>query len=299
MDRLREMETFVAVAESESFTHAARQLGTSRATVTRIVAGLEARLGIRLLVRSTHDVSLTAAGSLFAREAEDILAQVSILQERIGREQAGMSGEIRFGAPPSFARLHMQRAIHDFRADHPGVTFEVLVDDGSINIVREALDFSIRIAPILPDMAHVARLLVRVPQFPVAAPSYLDQVGRPGHPQDLTAHECLVHRLKSPSGIWTFDEEEQVRVRGALSSNMGEMLRTAAIAGEGVSIHPTYMIADELRSGALERVLPSHRAEEMTIYAVYPERRFRPERERAFLDFLRKWLRNQLDWFAD
>ncbi|KMK65915.1 transcriptional regulator [Puniceibacterium sp. IMCC21224] len=299
MDHLREMETFVAVAQSESFTHAARQLDTSRSTVTRIVAGLEARLGTRLLVRSTHDVSLTAAGALFAREAADILSQVQRLHDMIEQEQAGMTGEIRIGAPPSFASLHLQSAISDFRAQYPGVNFEITADDGSLNIVREALNFSIRIAPILPDMAHVARLLVRVPQVLVAAPAYLDRHGTPRTVAELADHNCLLHRIKSPAGVWTFDEELSVRVRGALSSNLGEVLLGAAIAGEGVSIHPTYMIAEALRTGALIRILPDHRAEEMAIYAVYAERHFRPERERAFLDFLKGWLRARSGWFLD
>ena len=299
MDHLREMETFVAVAESESFTRAARQLDTSRSTVTRIVAGLEERLGVRLLVRSTHDVSLTAAGAIFAREAQEILAQVHRLHDGIGQEQSGISGEIRFGAPPSFAALHMQEAVRAFRGTHPGVVFEILADDGSLNIVREALDFSIRIAPILPDMAHVARLLVRVPQVPVASPDYLARHGTPEKIADLARHNCLVHRIKSPNGVWVFDEEHSVTVRGALSSNLGEVLLAGALAGDGISIHPTYMLAEALRDGRLVRVLPGHRAEEMAIYAVYAERHFRPERQRAFLDFLRTWLRDRSDWLLD
>lgn len=299
MDHLREMETFVAVAESESFTRAARQLDTSRSTVTRIVAGLEERLGVRLLVRSTHDVSLTAAGAIFAREAAEILARVQRLHERIGQEQSGMTGEIRFGAPPSFAELHMHEAIRAFRALHPGVTFDVTTDDGSLNIVREALDFSIRIAPILPDMAHVARLLVRVPQVLVASPGYLARHGTPGEISDLARHNCLIHRIKAPTNIWTFNEETTVAVRGSLSSNNGKVLLAAALAGDGISIHPTYMIAEALREGTLVRVLPGHRAEEMAIYAVYAERHFRPDRDRAFLDFLRTWLRERSDWVLD
>lgn len=299
MDHLREMETFVAVAESESFTRAARQLETSRSTVTRVVAGLEERLGVRLLVRSTHDVSLTAAGAIFAREAAEILAQVQRLHDRITLEQSGIAGEIRFGAPPSFAALHMQEAVRAFRETHPAVTFEIMTDDGSLNIVREALDFSIRIAPILPDMAHVARLLLRVPQVLVASPLYIARHGAPETIAALAEHNCLVHRIKSPSSVWTFDEEHSVAVRGSLSANHGEVLLGAAIAGDGISIHPTYMIAEALRDGRLVRVLPGHRAEEMAIYAVYAERHFRPERERAFLDFLKTWLRDRPEWYLD
>lgn len=299
MDLLREMETFLSVTESGSFSHAARHLGVSRSTVTKIVAGLEARLGVRLLNRSTHDLSLTAAGHTFAAEARDILASVERLQHRIGEEQAEMSGEIRVGSPPSFATYHLLPAIQDFRRGCPDVTFELPLDDGSVNLVREGLDVSIRIAPILPDTALVARLLVRVPQVLVASPGYLDAYGVPRTPDDLVDHNCLVHTIKSPARDWVFDEIRATRVRGTVASNLGEVLRSAALSGEGISMHPTYMVSEELKAGRLVRVLDEYWPEQMSIYAVYPERRFRPKRVLVFLDFLRNWLRGQTDWFLE
>ncbi|MBJ3776914.1 LysR family transcriptional regulator [Acuticoccus mangrovi] len=297
MDRLREMETFLSVEESRSFTRAARRLGVSRSTVTKIVAGLEARLGVRLLIRSTHHVSPTTAGHIFADEARSILSQVERLNQKIGEEQSEIAGVIRLGAPPSFASAHLLRALREFRGEHPHVSFEIALDDGSADLAREGLDFSIRIAPILLDTALLARLLLKVPQVMVASPAYLEARGMPATPDDLARHNCLVHTIKSPDRLWTFEDGHKVRVEGTISSNLGEMLRASALAGEGISIHPTYMVSHELESGALVRVLPDHSPEAMSIYAVYAERRFRPRRVLALLDFLRTWLHGQSDWF--
>lgn len=293
------METFLSVTESGSFTRAARKLNVSRSTVTKIVASLEARLGARLLNRSTHHLSLTAAGQVFADEAEAILTQVERLQQKIGEEHLEMAGGIRVGSPPSFASYHLLPAMQQFRRECPDVTFDLPLDDGSIDLVREGFDVSIRIAPILPDTALVARLLVKVPQVLVASPDYLKVHGAPRTPAQLADHNCLVHTIKSPAGDWVFGDGQMIRVRGSVASNLGEVLHIAALSAEGISMHPTYMVSEELKAGDLVRVLPEYRPEEMSIYAVYAERRFRPKRVLVFLDFLRDWLRRQSDWFIE
>lgn len=297
MDQLREMEALVRVARSQSFTLAARQLKVSRSTVTKIVAALEERLGIRLLKRSTHHVSLTTAGEIYVREASEIIERAERLRQSIGLEQAGLAGTIRLGAPPSFAAAHLVAALRGFRHDNPEVSFDLASDDGSVNIIREGWDFTIRIAPNLQDTSLVGKLLVKVPQTLVASPGYLDEWGCPQRPEELTNHECLLHSIKSAAGSWSFDDHAViVPVKGALSSNLGEVLRQAALQGGGISLHPTYMIHDDLKSGRLMRVLPDHAAESVAIYAVYPERQMRPLRVTAFLNFLADWLRDRADW---
>lgn len=296
MDHLREMETFIQVARGGSFTQASRQLDVSRSTVTKIVAGLEERLGQRLLIRSTHHISLTAAGELFAEEAGDILARVEHLHQSLADEHAEMSGTIRLSAPPSFAASHLVRAIGAFRDEHPELSFELLTDDGSLNLVKEGIDVAIRIAPILPDTALVARLLVQVPQHLVASPAYLERCGVPTTVAELKEHACLVHRVKSPGKSWRMGEAELVAVEGPLSSDLGEVLREAALAGTGLSIHPSYMVAEDIATGRLVEVLPEAAIDRMSVYAVYAERRFRPRRVLALLDFLKDWLGAQGDW---
>ncbi len=296
MDQLREMQTFLRVVQSKSFSTAARQLGVSRSTVTKVIAGLEQRLGANLLVRSPHHVTVTNTGELFATEARAILARVEELNQRVEEKNAELKGEIKIGAPTSFSTMHLVRAIQDFRAVHPSVSFDHVNDRGDLSVVREGFDLSIRIAPALPDMALVSQLLVRVPQVLVGASSYLDKYGRPGRKEDLVNHQCLVHTVKSRDGRWVFEDGDVVYVTGALKSDIGEVLRQAARRGEGLSVHPTYMVYEDLRSGDLERVLPEHRLEEMSIYAVYPEKHYRPQRVIQFLDFFKTWLRSMPDW---
>lgn len=291
MDHLREMKTLVCVAKTQSFNMAARQLGVSRPTVTRLISNLERRLGVLLLVRSTHHVAITPAGQSFAEEAADILLRVERLHQEIEGDQAELSGMIRLGAPPSFAAMYLAQAIQKFRQAAPGVTFEVVADIGELSVVKEALDFSIRIAPILPDTALTAQLLVRVPQLLAASPAYVEASGSPSRPEDLAAHDCLVHTIKSPTAIWTFNDGVSVSVHASIRSNLGEVLRQAALQGQGISIHPTYMIRDDLDAGRLVRLMPEYSPAEMSIYAIYAARRFRPPRVLAFVEFLRKWLR--------
>lgn len=296
MDQLREMQTFLHVVQTRNFSSAARQLGVSRSTVTKLISGLEKRLGVNLLVRSTHHVTVTNTGELFAEEARAILARVDHLHQLIEDENADLKGEIKVGAPPAFAAMHLVRAIGDFRAQYPQVTFEIVSDDGRLNVIKEGLDFSVRIVPALPDMALISKLLARVPQVLVGAPSYLDRRGRPKKPGELGDHACLVHTIKSPYAQWTFDDDEIVAVHGTMKSNNGEALRQAALRAEGLSIHPTYMVHEDMQSGRLERVLSDCKIEEMSIYAVYAEKHFRPQRVMLFLDFLRTWLRAVADW---
>jgi DNA-binding transcriptional LysR family regulator len=297
MDQLREMEVLLRVARTQSFTSAARQLNVSRSTVTKIIAGLEERLAIRLLERSTHHVGLTAAGKIFVEEASEIVERVERLHQSIGEEQAGLAGRIRLGAPPSFAAAHLVRALRAFQEQHAGVSFNLVADDGSVNVVKEGLDLTIRIAPNLQDTSLVARLLVKVPQTLVASAAYLTSRGHPRTPDDLSHHECLIHSIKSASGSWAFDEHSiVVPVRGSLWSNLGEALRQAALQGSGISLHPTYMVHEDLQSGRLVRVLPDHAPEPVSIYAVYPERQLRPQRLVVFLNYLAEWLRETADW---
>jgi DNA-binding transcriptional LysR family regulator len=292
------MYTFVSLVRTKSFTLSARQLGVSRSTVTKLIAGLEERLGVQLLVRSTHHVSVTPAGELFAHEALDILDRINQLHHRVEGESNVIKGTIRFGSPPAFASMHLVKAIGDFRRQHPDVIFDLTADNGQVNVIKEGLDFSIRIAPDLPDMALVARLLTRVPQVLTASPAYLAANGEPHAPEDLTSHQCLVHSIKSPNSVWTFDEDKVVNVAGAIRSNLGEALRQAALQGQGISMHPTYMVQADIETGRLVRILPDHQAEQMSVYAVYPQRRFRQRRVIGFLDFIKTWLRRSQDWDA-
>jgi DNA-binding transcriptional LysR family regulator len=297
MNRLRSIEIFIEVARAQSFTAAARRLGISRATATKQVSALETDLGARLLNRSTQQVSLTEAGRTFLEHGSQILDELQRLTEDVAEVTTELRGVIRVGTPPSFGASHLMPAIHAFRAKHPDVEFALSADDGETDLIKEGFDLSLRIAPELRDVSHIARLLVRVSQFLVASPAYLARKGTPRTPDDLVEHDCLVHSMKAPVDIWTFNAPEgpiSLRVRGPVRSNFGEALRQAAILGQGISMHPTYMVHGDIGSGRLHVVLPQYRPEGLDIYAVYPQRRYLPRRVRCFVAFLKDWLQDSL-----
>ncbi|WP_052121113.1 LysR family transcriptional regulator [Inquilinus limosus] len=298
MDRLRLIRTFVAVANARSFTAAAEGLSLSRAAVTKQVAALEDMLRVQLLSRTTHSVNLTDAGAVLLEEGPRLLDDFEALELRMRSATARPAGTVRIGTPPSFGAYHVVPAIRAFGAVHPDIQVALTNDDGSLDIVRSGFDFSIRIAHSLRDASSISRLLMRAPQVLVAAPAYLECHGAPQAPGDLAGHRCLVHTGKSPTGIWRFQRDGdafQVHVTGPFWSNFGEAIRSAALMGEGISMHPTYMVDDDIRAGRLRQVMTDFTPTELEIRAVYP-RRDLPLRATLFLDHLRDWLRTEARW---
>lgn len=299
MDRLRCLEIFVEVARGGSFTAAAARFSISRSAVSKHVAWLERTLSAQLLVRTTKEVGLTDAGQRLLDGSVLLLERFEDLQSEVRDAIDVPRGVIRIGTPPSFGVHHLLPLVLRFTDTHPDIQVTLEADDGRASLVAERLDMSVRIAPALDDASYVAQSLLKVPQVLVASPAYLEQAGRPKKVGDLARHMCLVHTLKSPTANWRFSTplgEEAVRVRGALCSNLGEVLQQAALAGRGLSIHPTYMVADDLAAGRLVSVLPETPPTGLDIYVIYPARNNLPRRVRAFLDHLRDWARSPPDW---
>lgn len=298
MDRLRLIRTFAAVANARSFTAAAEGLSLSRAAVTKQVAALEDVLRVQLLSRTTHSVNLTDAGAMLLEEGPRLLDDFEALELKLRSATARPAGTVRIGTPPSFGASHVVPAIQAFCAVYPDIHVALTNDDGSLDIVRSGFDFSIRIAHSLRDASSISRLLMRAPQVLVAAPAYLERHGAPEVPGDLGGHRCLVHTGKSPTGVWRFQrqgEAFQVQVAGPFWSNFGEAIRSAALMGEGISMHPTYMVDEDIRAGRLRRVMAEFVPTELEIRAVY-SRRDLPLRAALFLDHLRDWLRVEARW---
>jgi len=290
------MKTFVEVAQARSFTVAARRMGVSRATATKQVAALETILGARLLDRNSQFVSLTEAGSEMLEGSVRLLEDLEGLAENVASSTGAARGTIRIGVPPSFGANHLIRAIAAFLEVSPKINIQLVLDDGTSNLVREGIDVSIRIATSLQSTGEIAKLLGRVRQLLVASPAYIARHGKPRTPLDLSEHNCLVHALKSPSDVWTFigtEGQMAVHVSGTIRSNFGDPLRTAALFGQGISIHPTYMVEQDIADGALVALLPDYEPLALDITAIYPQRRHLPARIRSFLDFTKDWLEGE------
>lgn len=299
MDRLRCIEVFVEVARDGSFTGAARRLGISKATTTKHVAWLERSLGVKLLNRTTKDVGLTEAGA-------HALSQGQLLLDRFEEIGAGARelvekprGIVRVGTPPSFGTHHLLPLVVGFTERYPEIRIMLQLDDGSANLITQGLDLSLRIGPAPEDAGHIAVPLTKAPQVLVASEGYLRAHGVPKTPADLARHNCLVHALKSPTSIWRFSGaagEVSVRVQGTVSSNFGEALKQAALLGHGISMHPYYMVSDDLKAKRLVGVLPDYEPLELEIYMVYPTREHLPARTRRFMDYLKRWAKTPPDW---
>jgi DNA-binding transcriptional LysR family regulator len=299
VDRLHCLKIFAEVARNSSFAEAAQRLGMSRAGVSKHVAWLEESMGAQLLQRTTKQVNLTEAGLRVLENGLMLLDRYDEIEADVRNSVSEPRGVVRVGTPPSFGARHLLPVVARFTELHPDIQVFLSLDDGRANLVSEGLDLSVRIAPALQDASYRAHLLMKAPQVLVAAPAYLKRVGNPKTLQDLTQHNCLVHTLKFPTNIWRFngpDGQASIRVRGPICSNFGDTLHNAAVLGHGISVHPYYMVSDDLAAGRLVVVLPDWEPTELDIYVTYSTRQKLPVRVRALLDFLREWARSAPEW---
>jgi DNA-binding transcriptional LysR family regulator len=288
MGRLEEMEAFLRTAEAHSFTAAAERLGMSKSMVSQRISELEARLGVRLLHRTTRRLSLTDAGASFLERCQRILAETDEAEEAVTRDSAALRGTLRLAAPLSFALLHLKSAIVEFMALHPALDIVLNLDDRIVDLIGGGYDLAIRVG-VLPDSSLVARRLAPIRIACCCSPAYVAAHGLPARPEDLPAHACLLYSGNGQGDIWGFrtgNAGMQIRVDGRFSANNGEILVEAALKGMGIALLPTFLVGPYLTSGALVRVLEEWPVQEGAIYAVYPQSRHLPGRVRAFADFL-------------
>lgn len=257
MDKLRGMETFIAVVESGSFTQAAVRLEMSAVMVGKYIALLEAQLGTRLLERNTRRQSLTDAGRVFYDEAKRVLEQVSIAESSVERLRAAPAGTLRISAPTSFGGCVIAPLTATFLQAWPEVRVELDLTNRMVDMVNEGVDLAIRIGDIRNDYL-VAKYLCPYRMAICAAPEYLARHGTPQTPADLVDHLCLSHTVWTARNEWRLPGVEgEVRWKrdAILRCNDGYGLRTAAVAGAGLLLQPEVLVAEELASGRLIRVL--------------------------------------------
>jgi DNA-binding transcriptional LysR family regulator len=300
LENLPDIAIFVRVVEAASFTQAADALGISQSVVSRSVTALEARLGVRLLNRTTRRLSLTEAGAELYRRASQALGELEEAQLEVTRFQAEPRGLLRVSAPTSFSLMHLAPLVQPFLAVNPGVRINLQLDDRQVDLVEEGFDLAIRVAR-LRDSTLVAQRLAPARQVVCASASYLEKHGEPERPEDLVRHDCIVYTYGQSPGKWRFktagnEEEIVVPVQGTLQTNNGMVERAAALDGLGLCLLPTFYIGDELRSGALRAVLTDFPPVELAIYAVYPERRNLSPKVRAYVDYLRQKFGDRPYW---
>ncbi|HEY7608336.1 MAG TPA: LysR family transcriptional regulator [Alphaproteobacteria bacterium] len=290
MHSVNEMVAFARVVEAQSFSGAAERLGTSKSSVSAQVRRLEARMGVRLLHRTTRRLSLTEAGAACYRHCARLLEEAEAAEQAAGAFHAEPRGTLRISAPDTFGWMHVAPALGAFAARYPGVTIDLSLTSKHVDLIDERLDLAIRIGA-LPDSSHVTRRLALSRLVICATPEYLARHGEPRDPGELAQHNCLRFaplgwgmewRLRGANGPL------RVPIGGSFVTNSGEVLRAAALAGLGLGVMPSWMIGDALRAGALVPTLERWAPPPAPIQAIYPGNRLTASKVRVFVDHLAK-----------
>ena len=288
MDRLTLMEVFVRVVDCGSFSGAARQMRLSKSAVSRAVAELENRLGVRLFDRTTRTLSITEVGRAYHERAGRILAEVAEADLSASAYQAEPRGTLKIDGPFSFGILHLAPAIPEFLARYPHLHIDMTLNDRFVDVVAEGYDVVVRIGK-LADSSLIARQIAPLRAIVCASPAYLEARGTPQRPEELAHHNCLGYSLMAMHEEWRFQEEGQplaVAINCNFRVNNGDALRSAAVAGLGLAYLPSFIVGDDLRTGRLLRVLEPFTVKEGGIHAVYPHNRHLSPKVRAFVDFM-------------
>jgi DNA-binding transcriptional LysR family regulator len=288
MDRLDQMRVFAAVVDAGSFVGASDALDMSKAAVSRYVAELESRLGVRLLQRTTRKLSLTPEGEVFHARCRELLSSVEDAEAEITSRSGEATGLLRINVPFSFGLLHLAPLWAAFMAQHPRVTLDVTLADRVVDLVEEGFDLAVRIAR-LPNSSLVSRQLTSTRLVLCASPGYLQAHGEPRHPADLARHAVLAYSLFSMGDQWTFTApagEVSVKVSPRLRTNSGDTCRLAALHHQGIVLQPSFLVGQDLLAGTLVEVMPQWRSIELGVYAVYPSRKFVSPKVRLMIDFL-------------
>ncbi|MFZ3287867.1 MAG: LysR family transcriptional regulator [Telluria sp.] len=289
MNKFQEMQAFVAVVDSSSFVRAAESLNTSKAAVSRHVAELEQRLGIRLLNRTTRSLSMTDEGQLFYLRCTDLLAALEEAESELSLRSGEPSGHLRISAPVTFGSSHLAPLWGTFLQMHPKVSMEVSLSDRTVDLVEDGYDLAIRISRT-PHPTFIARKLATTKMVLCASPGYLKRHGRPERPQDIAEHNVISYTYWSSKDEWEFLDPDGrvdiVKTKTRLHANSGDTCVVAALQDQGIVMQPDFLVHDALRSGSLERLLSSYQTVELGVYAVYTSRRQLPLKLRHLIDFL-------------
>ena len=293
MDRLAAMEAFVRVIEAGSFSGAAKQLRVGQPAVSKTIAQLEDRLGVRLLLRSTHGLTPTDAGRDFYEHAKRSIEDVEEAEAAARGAAVSLSGRLRVNAPVTFARLHVIPRLPIFMAEHPLLDVDVVLDDRDIDLIEAGIDVALRLGR-LGDSGTTVRKIGHCRSCVVGTPSYFAAHGRPKAPGDLIEHQAVIYEQRAGGPTWTFRQgttETTVTVRGRLRVSAAEGVREGVLAGLGLSIGGSeWLFTPELKSGAVISVLQDWSLPAMDLWALFPAGRQASAKARAFTSFIERHL---------
>lgn len=296
MDRLTEMEAFATVVDLGGFTDAARKMGISKSAVSKHVSSLEARLGARLLNRTTRRVSPTEIGLAYYDRARRVLTDAGEADAMVTSMQSAPSGSLRVSVATDFGVNHVSPALGDFLQNYPEINVNMVLNNRYVELISEGFDLAIRIGE-LEDSTLRARKLTEANMRLVASPEYFQKFGRPGRIEDLNEHKLLHYSNQSAGNVWRLTsptgEKRQVRASGWLTVNDGRSLLNAAEAGLGIAYLPSFLYHEKMELGLVEACLTDLPVEKLGIFAVYPPGRYTQPKLRAFIDYLVEYFKNR------
>ncbi len=290
MGRYEQLEAFIEVVDQHSFSAAGEKLGVVKSVLSRRVSELETRLGVKLLNRTTRQLSLTTAGEQLYQQASVSLIELLEAEQKVSDQQLALSGRLKIAAPLSFGYRHLSAAISEFAIEHPDIDISLDLNDREIDLVAEGFDMTIRIGE-LSDSSLIARKLGIIRFLTVASQSYLDRMGMPRHPSELAEHDGLFYSNLTDKQQWQFNDNNKplaVIPNERLKANNGDFLTHAALKGLGVYQSPTVLVYEYVRNGDLQVLLEDFNRKETGIYALFPPGRLIPRRAKALVDFLQQ-----------
>ena len=296
MSSVDSMQTFVAVVRTRNFTAAADSLGVTPSAVSKQISGLEERLGVRLLNRTTRSVSPTEAGNMFFQHCESILESISEAEKLVTDFDVAPRGKLRITAMSNFGRRELARILNEFSVQYPDISFDLHISDRPIDIVKDGFDFAIRIGT-LEDSRLIAKPIADQKIIVCASPDYLNQWGMPQSLEDLPNHRVLVvanAEYARYNWLRQFEKENNfsfTSIERQLSVNDIDLVHEACLAGMGISALPTYLADPQIKSGELIHLFPETDIPVRTIKIVFPQNRYLANKSRAFIDFITEYYR--------
>jgi DNA-binding transcriptional LysR family regulator len=293
MDRFTVMETFICVVETGSFSAAARRLNVGQPAVSKSIAALEERLGVRLILRSTRGLTPTEAGQHYYERAKRSVEEANEAEGVARGTGKGLSGKLRVSAAVTFSRLHIIPRLSTFLNAHPDLQIDVRLDDQHIDLVEQGIDVALRMGT-LPDSSMTARHLAQAQRYVLATPRYVHMHGAPNTPAELAQHEAVVYSPNGGTTAWDFqhgDTAVSVMVNGRLLVSAAEGVRAAVLADMGIAIASEWMFAAEIQRGEVQTLLRDWTLPPIDVWALFPTGRMVSAKARAFADFVEETLK--------
>ena len=294
MDRLAAMETFVYVVETGSFSAAARRLNIGQPAVSKAIAHLEARLAVRLLLRSTRGLTPTEAGLAFFERSKRAIEEADEADNAARGAASGLTGNLRICAAVTFGRLHIVPHLGPFLDQNPDLNIDLMLDDRNVNLVEEGVDVALRMGA-LSDSGLTARKIAECRRMVLGTPVYFEKHGEPTCPADLSKHQAVVYTLGGGAN-WQFrngTDDQSVIISGRIRVNAAEGLRAAVLAHQGLTMASKWMFAPELANGAVREVMKDWTLPNQDLWAVFPTGRMASAKARAFVEYVQGLLEKE------